>query len=102
MCSDSISNNDDSIISMKTIKVLLALSMWICSTSIVVLSIVCDTMTTSSRVNGVCVGCILVLVALGLTLVFKPFNKQYYDYRTIIINNVSSMFNTNMYYNVMQ
>ena len=68
MCSDSISNNDDSIISMKTIKVLLALSMWICSTSIVVLSIVCDTMTTSSRVNGVCVGCILVLVVMMLAL----------------------------------
>ena len=73
----SISSNDVSIgiIIMKTIKLLLALSMWICSTSIVVLSIVCDTMTTSSMVNGVCVGCMLVLISLGLTLVFKPFNK---------------------------
>jgi len=75
MCSDSISNNDDSIISMKTIKLLLALSMWLCATSIVVLSIVCDTMTTSSRVNGICVGLVLVLVTLIITIICKPFNK---------------------------
>ena len=75
MCSDSISNNDDSIISMKTIKLLLALSMWLCATSIVVLSIVCDTMTTSSRVNGLIVGLCLVLITLLLTIVLKPFNK---------------------------
>jgi len=77
MCVSSISINDVSIgiIIMKTIKVLSALSMWLCSTSIVILSIFCDTMTTSSKVNGVCVGCMLLLVSLGLTLVFKPFNK---------------------------
>ena len=77
MCVSSISSNDVSIgiIIMKTIKLLLALSMWLCATSIVVLSIVCDTMTTSSRVNGLIVGLCLVLITLLLTIVLKPFNK---------------------------
>lgn len=57
------------------IKMYSCITMWLSATLITIISIISNDMTISSKVNGTCVGLILLLVTLSLTLVFKPFNK---------------------------
>ena len=58
-----------------SIKIVTYVIMWLCATSITIISICSDTMTTSSKVNGTIVGLLMILVILLVTVVFKPFNK---------------------------
>lgn len=59
---------------MKNVLKALVCNMWILTTIACVVSIVGD-VTTSTRVNMILAGLLMILISLVITMVYKPFNK---------------------------
>ena len=59
---------------MKNVLKALVCNMWILATIACIISIVGD-VTTSTRVNILLAGLLMILISLVLTIVYKPFNK---------------------------
>lgn len=59
---------------MKNVLKALVCNMWILATIACVVSIVGD-VTTSTRVNMILAGLLMILISLVITMVYKPFNK---------------------------